>query len=321
MAVPTDKSERPLALLCGDPAGVGPEIIARWLAASPANCRNVIPIGPRAWLDTLPTGGLAVGDADYVATPGKPDPAGQRVAWDALEAGADGCSRGVFSGVVTGPINKAQMAGIGYLFPGQTEFFAAHWGGEPVMAFAGGRMRVVLATWHIPLAAVGPALNPALLKRTVVAADFLARGLGNLIGDRYPRIGVCGLNPHAGEGGLLGTDEHERLNPWLESLQDTHPGLSFCLPADTLFRRHLQGEFDVVVALYHDQGLAPLKTLEFEQSVNLTLGLPFLRTSPDHGPAYEIAGTGRASLFSWDNAVSLARFLVRRLRVQASSPG
>jgi 4-hydroxythreonine-4-phosphate dehydrogenase len=199
------------------------------------------------------------------------------------------------------------MASVGYPFPGQTEFFAARWGGEPIMAFAGGRMSVVLATWHIPLAAVGPVLSPALLGRAVAAADFLARGLGT--SKLPPRIGVCGLNPHAGEDGLLGTDERKRLNPWLEALRDAHPSLSPCLPSDSLFWRHLQGEFDVVVALYHDQGLTPLKTLEFAQSVNLTLGLPFLRTSPDHGTAYAIAGTGTASLTSWDNAVRLARRL------------
>ncbi|MDR2845180.1 MAG: 4-hydroxythreonine-4-phosphate dehydrogenase PdxA [Puniceicoccales bacterium] len=299
-------AQKPLALLCGDPAGVGPEIIARWLAAAPENRVGVVPVGPQAWLDTLPVRGVAVGKKDFTPVPGQPDDAGQRVAWDALEAGAVGCREGTFGAVVTGPVNKARLAHIGYPFPGQTEFFADRWDGLPVMAFAGGRMKVVLATWHIPLGAVGGALTPELLERTVAAADFLARGTGAV---GTPRIGVCGLNPHAGEEGLLGDDERDRLDPWLDVLRKRFAGLSRCQPGDTVFRRHLLGEFDVVVALYHDQGLAPLKTLEFEQSVNLTLGLRFLRTSPDHGTAYALAGTGAASVASWENAVSLARRL------------
>lgn len=274
--------------------------------ATPESRSGIVPVGPQRWLDTLPVPGVAAGAKDYAVTPGAPDAAGQRLAWDAMEIGAAGCRDGAFGGVVTGPVNKAQLAAIGYPFPGQTEFFADRWNGTPVMAFAGGKLKVVLATWHIPLAAIAAALTPELLERTVAAADFLARGTG-VVG--APRIGVCGLNPHAGENGLLGGEERDRLDPWLDALRAKHPGLSRCLPGDTVFWRHLQGEFDVVVALYHDQGLAPLKTLEFDQSVNLTLGLPFLRTSPDHGTAYALAGTGAASLTSWHNAVQLARQL------------
>jgi 4-hydroxythreonine-4-phosphate dehydrogenase len=299
----------PLALLCGDPAGVGPEIITRWLALSPANRDGVVAIGPRRWLDTLPVPGVAVGETDFTATPGAPDAAGQRLAWDALEFGAAGCRDGRFRAVVTGPVNKARLAAIGYPFPGQTEFFAARWGGSPVMAFAGGRLRVALATWHIPLAAVPAALTPEVLERTVAAAEHLARKLGAAAA--APRIGVCGLNPHAGEGGLLGGDERDRLDPWLDAMRARFPALSSCQPADTIFHRHLAGEFDAVVALYHDQGLAPLKTLEFEESVNLTLGLPRVRTSPDHGTAYNIAGQNTASLKSWQNAVQSARILTQ----------
>lgn len=295
----------PLALTCGDPAGVGPEIIARWLAASPAHREGVVPIGPRRWLDTLPVPGVAVGPEDYAATPGSPDPAGATVALAAMRVAAEGCATGRFGGVVTGPVSKSALARIGFRHPGQTEFFAEVWGGEPVMAFAGREMRVVLATWHIPFAAVPAALDAPTLARAADAAGRLARSLGAT----SPRIGVCGLNPHAGEDGLLGDDERLRLDPILDTLRGSHPGLSRCLPGDTVFRRHLRGDFDAVIALYHDQGLGPVKTLEFESAVNITLGLPHLRTSPDHGTAFDIAGRGIADTGSWDHAVKLARRL------------
>ncbi|MDR2981024.1 MAG: 4-hydroxythreonine-4-phosphate dehydrogenase PdxA [Puniceicoccales bacterium] len=300
---------KPLALLCGDPAGVGPDIIARWLEEAPENQNKVVPIGPQSWLDTLPIPGIPAGPEGYKLTPGLPDNDGQRVALDAMEIGAAGCLDGRFSGVVTGPINKTRMAANGYPYPGQTEFFADRWGGTPVMAFAGGQMKVVLATWHIPMHSLCQALTKDVFARSIAAAAHLANSTGI---SGMPRIGVCGLNPHAGENGLLGTDERDRFNPWLEELRNEYVSLSTtCQPADTIFRRHLQGEFDVVVALYHDQGLAPLKTVEFEQSVNITLGLPYIRTSPDHGTAYPLAGKKKASLSSWDNAVRLTRLLAK----------
>jgi 4-hydroxythreonine-4-phosphate dehydrogenase len=301
-------SEKPIALTCGDPAGVGPEIIERWLHAHPANRQHVIPIGPPVWLARLPIPGQPIGPQTYTPTPGHPDPAGQRIAWQALEIAAQGCMNGTYRATVTAPVNKTQLARIGYPHPGQTEFFATRWGGHPVMAFAGGRLKVVLATWHIPLSHVPTALTPERITRTVEAAATLARALHPRL-PHPPRIGVCGLNPHAGENGTLGTEERDHINPLLEHLRDTHPGLSPCQPADTLFHRHLAGEYDVLVALYHDQALAPLKTLEFNQSVNLTLGLPHLRTSPDHGTAYPLAGKHTANLASWNNAVHLARIL------------
>ena len=298
-----------LAFTCGDPAGVGPEIIATWLATHPADASDVAVIGPARWLETLPACGakIAVGLEDYVATPGRPDGDGALVAWAAMERAAAGAKSGEFSGVVTGPISKERLAAIGYEFPGQTEFFAARWGGEPVMCFCGGKLRVALATWHIPLCEVPQALGPQLLHRTIAAADRLARADGIAA----PRIGVCGLNPHAGESGLLGGEERDFLNPSLEKMRAEFPGLTTrCQPGDTLFARALRGEFDVVVALYHDQGLAPLKVIDFDESVNVTLGLPFVRTSPDHGTAFGIAGQGRASATSFANAVAVARRLI-----------
>ena len=174
------------------------------------------------------------------------------------------------------------------------------------MAFCGGRLRVVLATWHVPLCEVPQLLGPQLLHRTVAAAQELARADGVAA----PRIGVCGLNPHAGEGGLLGEEERDFINPALAKLRGEFPALSSCQPGDTLFARALRGEYDVVVALYHDQGLAPLKTVDFDESVNVTLGLPHVRTSPDHGTAFGIAGQGLARTTSFANAVKVARRLV-----------
>ena len=298
-----------LAFTCGDPAGVGPEIITSWLSAHPGEAADVAVIGPAQWLATLPAAGakIAVGLEEFVTKPGQPDGEGALVAWAAMERAAAGCKSGEFSGVVTGPVSKAALAKIGYGFPGQTEFFAEKWGGDPVMAFCGGKLRVVLATWHVPLHEVARLLGPHLLHRTVAAADTLARAEGI----RAPRIGVCGLNPHAGEGGLLGYEEKDLLDPALAHLQAEFLGLSLCQPGDTLFARALRGEFDVVVAMYHDQGLAPLKAVDFDEAVNVTLGLPFVRTSPDHGTAYGIAGQGKASPRSFTNAVTVARRLIK----------
>jgi 4-hydroxythreonine-4-phosphate dehydrogenase len=298
-----------LAITCGDPAGVGPEIIAAWLAAHPAEARDVAVIGPARWLATLGPAGqkIPVGLEEFADTPGQPTGEGALLAWAAMERAAAGCKSGEFAGVVTGPVSKERLARIGYPFPGQTEFFAARWGGEPVMAFCGGKLRVVLATWHVPLHQVAKLLGPHRLHRTVAAASDLARSEGVT----QPRIGVCGLNPHAGEGGLLGLEEADFINPALEKFRPEFPGLSRCEPADTLFARALRGEFDVVVALYHDQGLAPLKAVDFDEAVNVTLGLPFVRTSPDHGTAYALAGMGQARITSFANAVTVARRLIK----------
>lgn len=297
-----------LAFTCGDPAGVGPEIISAWLSANPEAAADVAMIGPALWLALLNTTAekIPVGLEEFAAIPGQPTGEGALVAWAAMERAAQGCKAGDFSGVVTGPVSKGELAKIGYAFPGQTEFFAARWGGEPVMCFCGGKLRVVLATWHVPFHEVPRMLGPQLLRRTVVAADQLARAEGVAA----PRMGVCGLNPHAGEGGLLGGEERILINPTLEKLRTEFPGLSLCLPGDTLFMRQLRGEFDVIIALYHDQGLAPLKAVDFDEAVNVTLGLPFVRTSPDHGTAFGIAGQGKASARSFANAVTVARRLI-----------
>ena len=297
-----------LAITCGDPAGIGPEVVAAWLAANPAAAKEAAVIGPARWLEALPAAGakIPVGLEEFAAEPGRPTGEGALVAWAALERAAAGCKAGEFAGVVTGPVSKAWLARIGYPFPGQTEFFAARWGGEPTMAFCGGRLRVVLLSWHVPLREVPACLTAPNFTRAVRAADELARAEGVAA----PRLAVCGFNPHAGEDGLLGDEEQRIINPILAGLRAAHPGLTLCEPADTLFARQLRGEFDVVIALYHDQGLAPLKAVDFDEAVNVTLGLPFVRTSPDHGTAFRLAGRSLANPRSFTNAVAVARRLL-----------
>ncbi len=297
-------STLPIAVTCGDPAGVGPELIASWLKAHPESAPAVVPIGPVDWIAQLGQG-IAVGPKDFVTRPGKPDEAGQLIAIEAMEVAARGAIGGRFAAVVTGPVNKKGLAGVGYNFPGQTEFFAARWSGEPVMAFAGGKMTVGLVTWHVPLAEVPRAITGADIRRTVLALISLRVKLG----DRRPRVAVCGLNPHAGEGGLLGKEDDAIIRPAVEALRTEGHEVVGPLPGDTVFHRHLQGEFDAVAAIYHDQGLAPLKAIDFSTSANLSLGLKYLRTSPDHGTAYEIAGQGKADRGSFDSAMRLARLL------------
>lgn len=293
-----------IALTCGDPAGVGPEIIAQWLAANPSKAKDVCPIGPEDWLAELPVKGIACEPTAETIQPGRPTPRGAQLAWQAMEIAAKGCQEGHFRAVVTGPVSKEHLRAVGFTWPGQTEFFAARWGGQPTMAFDGKQLKVVLATWHDPLERIPAAFHdkPDLLDCAVIRAIHWMQAEGH----PEPKVAVCGLNPHAGEGGLIGTEERDILDPRLNELRRIHPGISPCLPADTVFHRLLQGEFDVAVALYHDQGLIPVKTLEFHSAVNLTLGLPYIRTSPDHGTAFGIAGKGVANAGSLGCAIETA---------------
>jgi 4-hydroxythreonine-4-phosphate dehydrogenase len=233
---------------------------------------------------------------------GVPTVEGGRLALEAMSIAAELCDRGAFRAVVTGPISKTWAQAAGLRHPGQTEFFAERWAGEPTMAFASDRLKVALVTWHIPLMDVWQHLTEAAMRRCIEnLAAFLQR-----LGMARPRIAVCGLNPHAGEGGLIGREELEVLDPMLRRFACAHYELSSCQPADTVFYRHLEGEFDGVVALYHDQALAPVKTIAFHEAVNVTLGLRHLRTSPDHGTAFGIAGKGVARHDSMLAAVELA---------------
>lgn len=303
------KARPPVAICCGDPAGVGPEVIEQALRTGEIPSDEFALIGPHTWVnplaDTLGCAYQSVGASDYQAQAGKGDAASSLVALDAMRLAAQGCKLGYYRAVVTGPVSKYGLSQVGFQHAGQTEFFADAWGGLPTMAFVGEHLRVVLATWHIPLSQVSSALTAECLERAVRRAASLAQRLGVT----RPRIAVCGLNPHAGENGLMGDEERLVMDPCLQQLRAEFPGLSNCLPGDTAFMLQRQGHYDVVVAAYHDQGLSAVKTLEFDQAVNVTLGLPFVRTSPDHGTAFSIAGHNKARPDSFLAALRLARKL------------
>lgn len=298
---------RRIAVTCGDPSGLGPELIEACLLESEYGDAEFVVFGSKSWCERLESKsngrvrGVALSEEEFTA--GQPHPRGARLAMAAMEAAAKVCIDGECDAVVTGPISKALCAEVGYPFPGQTEFFADRWGGEPTMAFVGEHLNVCLATWHIPLSAVPAALDEETFKHSIRSAAQL----GQRLGIDVPRVLVCGLNPHAGEGGLLGSEEIELFNPWLvEMRKELSATIEDCVPGDTAFGRAMKGQADVVVALYHDQGLAPFKAVDFDSGVNVTLGLKHLRVSPDHGTGFEIAGKGIASKGSTDHAIRLA---------------
>ncbi len=286
--------ERPrIGITCGDPAGIGPEVIRASLASGriPTDC-DIELIGP--------VGGHA---------PGKPTPDSARAACAALEEAVTRLTAGDLQAVVTGPVSKNALHTVGYEFPGQTEFFAARAGVENfAMCLTGGGLTVALATVHVPLRVVADSLTPAGIVRVgLLLADFLRR-----LGTTRPRIAVAGLNPHAGEGGDIGREEIDIIAPAVASLQLSGTAeFTGPHPPDTVFHRAVRGEFDAVLCMYHDQGLIPLKLHAFDEGVNVTLGLPFVRTSPDHGTAFDIAGKGIARPDSMLAAIRLAARLSR----------
>ena len=285
-------SARPvLGLTIGDPAGVGPELIDRCLADPklPTAC------------DFRVIGNVA----DH--TPGKPSAASARAAWDALEEASQLLQAGEIHGVMTAPVAKQGLHEAGFPFPGQTEFFAARSGTENfAMCLTGGPLTVALVTIHLPLRDVAAALRtPEITRVGKLLQDFLQQRLG-----RQPRIAVAGLNPHAGEQGRFGDEEQRIIVPAMTDLA-AHGDFTGPLSPDTVFHRAAHGEFDGVLCMYHDQGLIPLKLLAFDTGVNTTLGLPFPRTSPDHGTAFDLAGTGRASHQSMLAAINLAAEMLR----------
>ena len=280
-----------IGLVAGDPAGVGPELLAETLKNVPEGVRLEV-LG-----DPAPRNS------------GNPDREGSLRAIASLEEAARRCVAGEIAAVVTGPVNKKQLHEAGFFYPGQTEFFAARAGvANFAMLLTGGPLTVALVTAHIPLKMVSELLTTAEIVRVGgLLADFLKRR-----GIASPIIAVAGLNPHAGENGDLGEEEETVIAPALPLLTAENPGVSFAGPfsPDTIFWRASQGEFDAVLCMYHDQGLIPLKLLGFHDGVNVTIGLPFIRTSPDHGTAYEIAGKGLARPDSFLSAVRLAAGLV-----------
>jgi 4-hydroxythreonine-4-phosphate dehydrogenase len=282
-----------IALTLGDPAGIGPEIVDAALASGKLPAQfNYRVVGER------------IGEA------GKPNEVTARSALNALEEAATLAKTGEVAAVVTGPVSKARLQEIGFRFPGQTEFFADRWKSpNHAMCLTGGKLTVALVTAHIPLKDVSASLHPAEIVRV---GGLLATFLGRM-SPKTPRIAVAGLNPHAGEGGVLGVEEIQLIVPAVTALQAQHGDIgAFSGPfsPDTVFNRAVAGEFDGVLCMYHDQGLIPLKLHAFDQGVNVTLGLPFPRTSPDHGTAFDLAGEGLARPDSMIAAIQLAAKLV-----------
>lgn len=282
---------RRIGITLGDAAGIGPEIVRAAL-----ECEQL-----RGRLDEF----VIIGEYPD-CRPGEPTEATARAAASALEDAAATALRGEVSAVVTGPIHKARMYDTGFAFPGQTEFFAARCGVEDfAMLLTGGGLTVALVTTHIPLHTVAAALTQQEIVRVgLLLSRFLTHRL-----QRLPRIAVAGLNPHAGESGAIGSEETETIRPAVEELQLTLGGAAIVdgpFSPDTIFHRAVSGEWDGVLCMYHDQGLIPLKLHAFHDGVNVTLGLPFPRTSPDHGTAFEIAGKGIARPDSMIAALTLA---------------
>ena len=297
-----------IGITLGDCAGIGPEIV-----------------------DTALKSGRVPKSAEYKTigkypdcTPGHPTAETARAAAAALEEAITLGRRGELDAIVTGPIHKARMYDVGFKFPGQTEFFAERCGVKNfAMCLTGGKITVALVTTHIPLSEVPHALKQSEIVRVgLLLADFLSR-IPRSKTDRSspaargPRIAIAGLNPHAGESGKIGSEEIDIIVPAVgelnRSLSADHPSL-FSGPhsPDTVFHRAIKGEFDAVLCMYHDQALIPLKLHAFHEGVNVTLGLPFPRTSPDHGTAFDIAGKGLARHDSMIAALNLAVELTAR---------
>jgi 4-hydroxythreonine-4-phosphate dehydrogenase len=238
------------------------------------------------------------------SVPGRPDPANARYVLALLDRAIDGTRAGEFDAIVTAPLHKGVINDAGIRFTGHTEYLAASTGAaRAVMLLASGELRVALATTHLPLKAVSEAITTDSL---IEIATILARELETRFGIATPRIAVCGLNPHAGESGHLGDEEIRVIAPALERLRAQGIEVSGPLPADTVFLPQVLKGFDAVLAMYHDQGLPVVKHAGFERAVNVTLGLPLIRTSPDHGTAFDLAGTGRADPGSLRSALQLA---------------
>ena len=292
-----------IGVTVGDAAGVGPEVVSSALASGHLDTRFEYRI---------------VGQSPPGLVAGLPTPATARAAWNALEEAATGALAGKYAAIVTGPVCKMGLYRTGFQFPGQTEFFAARCRTRNfAMLLTGGSLTVALLSTHLPLAEAVQRLScTEIIRVGILLADFLRLRNGN----QPVRIAVAGLNPHAGEGGSLGMEEIHLITPAVEQLQSTYAKEEVLfagpLSPDTVFYQAAAGQWDGVLCMYHDQGLIPLKLHAFHEGVNVTIGLPIIRTSPDHGTAFELAGTGRANPGSMIAALRLAAELAcRRLSV------
>jgi 4-hydroxythreonine-4-phosphate dehydrogenase len=321
-----------IGISLGDPAGIGPEIVLKALVARPhlrtcvygapdvldatAAALGLPPV-PRDRIRAVAPRADAAG-ADAVIVPGRPNLASAWAQLAALQAATDAALAGEITALCTAPISKDWIARVGFAFPGHTEYLAHRAGvSEFAMMLAGPRLRVVLATTHVALRDVAAQLTSADIVRATL---LCARALHDSFGLARPRVAVAGLNPHAGEAGRFGDEETRVVAPAIAIArarldeEGTPAELSGPHPPDTVFRQAALGGYDGVVALYHDQGLIPVKLLHFDEAVNVTLGLPFVRTSPDHGTAYDIAGQGRAEASSFVAALDLAARLAGAAR-------
>ncbi len=310
-----------IGISLGDPAGIGPEVVVRALAERPD--LDVVVYGDRGVIDraaaavgvkpppaarVIPVGELPAGRIEA----GRPNEASAVAQVAYLTAATDAALAGAVAALVTAPISKQWVARAGFAFPGHTEYLASRSGtAEHAMMLAGPRLRVTVATTHVALSTVARVLRP----ETIASTAFLtARALAVDFGIAAPRVAIAGLNPHAGESGRFGDEEARIVTPAVDLARRRLAEGAATAAAivtgphvpDVIFRQAADGAYDAVVALYHDQGLIPVKVLHFDEAVNVTLGLPFVRTSPDHGTAYDIAGSGRARPASFLAALDLA---------------
>ena len=323
----------PVAVALGDPAGIGPEIIARswerrheerlprFFAVGSVSAVRAVWDGPIETIED-PHDACAPFDralpilrvkTDTEVVPGRPDLEGARNALDALEFAVGLTRAGTASALVTGPVSKAQLYAIGFTHPGQTEFVAERCGVASeliAMMLAGPTLKVVPVTTHVPLREVPELLS---VERIVARGRAAARGLQRQFGIAEPRLAVAGLNPHAGEDGMLGREEIEIIAPAVERLREEGYDATGPHAPDIMFSPRRLPTYDVALCMYHDQGLIPLKTLHFDEGVNVTLGLPIARTSPDHGTAFDIAGQGIADPGAMIAAIRTAGECARRL--------
>ena len=287
-----------IAITLGDPRGIGPEVVARALddesLRGAAAFTVVGPSGTNRQPDVET--GTWVPDGDMALA--------GRLAGSAIERAVALARSGEVDGLVTAPIDKAALLAGGYDYPGHTEMLSALTGSETAMMLASDRLRVVLATTHVPLEAVTGLMSIELIERV---AAITRAGLGEWFGLREPRIALCALNPHAGDGGRFGSEDDTILAPAAR-----RAGIVGPFPADTVFVRAVRGEFDAVIAPYHDVGMTAIKVASFGSAVNVTLGLPFPRTSPDHGTALDIVGTGKADPSSMIQAMRTCIEIVKR---------